>query len=112
MWRLRLPCSLSGGFHGVGAADLMGAAALIQRGVFGQFANKAALGAETFACAIGEEYCGTLDNLLETCRSFRHVHASATGCLLAAPASNVTRQRREARFARGSRRMSSVSPPS
>ena len=80
------------GLHGVGVADIMGAAGLTHGGFYGQFANKDALAAEAFDCAIGAEYRGTLDNLLETYLSLGHVHAPEKGCPLAALANDVARE--------------------
>ena len=93
------------GLHGVGVADIMAAAGLTHGGFYGQFANKDALAAEAFDCAIQEEYRGTLDVLVSNYLSLGHVHAPGRGCPVAALANDVAREPKgcpiRSRFTRG-----------
>lgn len=80
------------GLHGVGVADIMAAAGLTHGGFYGQFANKEALAAEAFDCALAEERRGELDVLLVNYLSLGHVQAPGLGCPLAALANDVARE--------------------
>lgn len=80
------------GLHGVGVADIMGAAGLTHGGFYGQFANKDALVAEAFESALGEERRGTLDALIANYLSSGHVQSPGKGCPLAALANDVARE--------------------
>src|SRR3954453_14381703 len=79
------------GLHGVGVADIMAAAGLTHGGFYGQFANKEALAAEAFDCALAEERRGELDVLLATYLSRGHVQAPGQGCPVAGLANGVAR---------------------
>lgn len=80
------------GLHGVGVADIMAAAGLTHGGFYGQFANKEALAAEAFDCALAEERRGELDVLLATYLSREHVQTPGLGCPLAALGNDVARE--------------------
>ncbi|TXN69690.1 TetR family transcriptional regulator [Methylobacterium sp. WL6] len=100
------------GLHGVGVADIMGAAGLTHGGFYGQFANKDALAAEAFECAIKEEYRGNLDSLVGNYLSLGHVQAPEKGCPLAALANDVAREPSgspvRARFTHGVERLAAI----
>ncbi len=63
------------GLHGVGVADIMGAAGLTHGGFYGQFANKDALAAEAFETALTDNGRGQLDSLVSNYLSIAHVRA-------------------------------------
>ncbi|MFD1280944.1 TetR family transcriptional regulator, partial [Methylobacterium goesingense] len=95
------------GLHGVGVADIMGAAGLTHGGFYGQFASKEALAAEAFDSALAEERRGALDALIANYLSVEHVRTPGQGCPLAALANDVAREARgsplRARFTQGVR---------
>jgi TetR/AcrR family transcriptional regulator, transcriptional repressor for nem operon len=80
------------GLHGIGVADIMGAAGLTHGGFYGQFANKDALAVEAFDSALAEERRGTGDALIANYLSLGHIHAPGKGCPLAALANDVARE--------------------
>ena len=100
------------GFNGVGVADIMASAGLTHGGFYGQFANKDALAAEAFDCALAEERRGSLDALIANYLSLGHVHAPGKGCPLAALANDVAREPMgspvRARFTDGVRRLAAI----
>ena len=100
------------GLHGVGVADIMGAAGLTHGGFYGQFANKDALVAEAFESALGEERRGALDALIANYLSPGHVQSPGKGCPLAALANDVAREPLgslvRTRFTRGVERLASI----
>ncbi|KOX51652.1 MULTISPECIES: TetR/AcrR family transcriptional regulator [Methylobacterium] len=97
------------GLHGVGVADIMGAAGLTHGGFYGQFANKDALAAEAFETALTDNGRGQLDSLVSNYLSIAHVRAPGMGCPVAALANDVAREAPDSpvrsRFTRGVRGM-------
>ncbi|MDB5647087.1 TetR family transcriptional regulator [Methylobacterium sp.] len=80
------------GLHGVGVADIMASAGLTHGGFYGQFANKEALAAEAFDCALAEDRRGDLAALVSNYLSVDHVRTPGRGCPLAALANDVARE--------------------
>lgn len=80
------------GLHGVGVADIMGAAGLTHGGFYGQFANKEALAAEAFDTALVNNRRGPSDSLVSNYLSLAHVRAPGVGCPIAALATDVARE--------------------
>lgn len=97
------------GLHGVGVADIMGAAGLTHGGFYGQFANKDALAAEAFETALTDNGRGQLDSLVSNYLSIAHVRAPGMGCPVAALANDIAREAPDSpvrsRFTRGVRGM-------
>ncbi len=80
------------GLHGVGVADIMGAAGLTHGGFYGQFANKDALVAEAFDTALVNNRRGSAETLVSKYLSLAHVRAPGIGCPIAALANDVARE--------------------
>ncbi|MDE4909210.1 TetR family transcriptional regulator [Methylobacterium sp. 092160098-2] len=80
------------GLHGVGVADIMGAAGLTHGGFYGQFANKDALVAEAFDTALVNNRRGSAETLVTKYLSLAHVRAPGIGCPIAALANDVARE--------------------